>query len=119
MELSTYGYKIPETSDTNFWSYIIYNWNRTDAHTHDGTDSPLIPAKSTTRASATISGSFVGSGNFYRQLVTMPSGYTFDNTTLTFMIGSEIIYPKVEKASSNTFYVYSISSSTTMTVYYG
>lgn len=119
MKVSTYGYKVPEDSDTNFWDYVEYNWNRLNSHSHDGVDSPHIPAKSVTRASATISGSWSASGSFYRTLVTMPTDYEFDNTNLTFLIGSEVIYPKVEKVSSNTFYVYTFDNTTVMTVYYG
>ncbi len=44
MILTTYGYKKPEDNDTQFFDYLEFNLDRMDAHTHDGVDSPLIPA---------------------------------------------------------------------------
>lgn len=105
--------KIPETGDRGSIAHIAIssNFEYLDDHNHDGVTSALIPAKSLSKGetSLLIAGWSLNAGD-YRQLVTLPTGYTFDNSHLKFIIASggdigKEIHPTITKASASTFYV--------------
>lgn len=123
------GYKNPDTGDrgTSWFADLNFNIVRVNAHSHDGSDSEFILAKNITKASATISSASWGAdlgGSSYKQTITLPNGYTFDNTLMKFFLSGgtddgHIIYPTIVKISSTTFDVYINDNSQTVKVLYG
>lgn len=82
MQLTTYGYRLPETGDkakgTSGWfASLAYNISRLDAHNHDGNNSALLtlasfaPFTSTAAAASWVAD---GSGGGYKQTITVPGG---------------------------------------------
>jgi hypothetical protein len=109
----TYGLKRPSTNDSGatLFQALEDNITQLDGHTHDGVDSPALPAQSIVGVTQTISSaSWVASGatGHYRQSVTLPAGFSYNTVTLSFRLTSgHVIYPTVEKISATQFYVYS------------
>lgn len=111
------GYKVPsrgERGDAVF-DALEDNIQRTNDHTHDGVNSerldPADFAKTTTTLALASWSAVAGQTGTYRQLLTIPAGYTLDACIPKFFVGSggeagNIIYPTVEKQSSTTAYVY-------------
>jgi len=125
---TTYGYKLPANGDrgSTFFPDLEHNISRVDGHTHDGSDSALIPAKNISKSTQDIaSGSWVlVAGGHYRQLVTTPSGYTVDSSFMKFYFNGgsfdgQQVFLKVEKASSTTYYVYINDNTQALKVVYG
>lgn len=119
----SYGYQLPADGDTGllFFPAMDTNITRLNGHTHNGTDSALIPASSIQQGSVTASsgawGSAVSTG-VYRQLLTMPAGYTFDASipSVRLVSNGNLVYATLEKVSSTTFYVYTSDNSAGYTV---
>lgn len=42
MQIISYGYKIPELQDKDFWQSYNFDITRLASHSHDGVDSPLL-----------------------------------------------------------------------------
>src|SRR5690348_3657565 len=86
----TYGFKKPETNDkgNQFFPALELNAQLTNDHSHNGTDSALLPTVSLVKSTQSIaSGSWSAtSGGRYRQEVTLPAGFTFANTQMSFVI---------------------------------
>lgn len=109
----TYGRKKPisgERGATVFTS-LEDNITRDDAHSHNGTDSARLNPKDFSKTHTTLaSGSWVavaGQTGTYRQLLTLPAGYTLLDVVPKFYISTgTIIYPSVEYVSATTAYVY-------------
>ncbi len=106
--------KIPETGDRGSTAHpaISSNFEILDDHKHDGVTSALIDAKALTKGNvALLTAGWSASSGDYRQLVTLPTGYTFDTSLFKFIIASgsdagDEITPTIVKVSSTTFYVY-------------
>lgn len=129
MYLSGKGYKIPETGDRDFWSYLTFNWLRASAHTHDGSNSeqlsPKYFNKSTTSISAGSWAAVAGQSGTYKQTITVPSGYTVNNMQVKFYIstagdqeGHEVLL-SVRKASSTTYEVFINDNTLDLVAVYG
>lgn len=127
MIVLSYGYKLPETGDRgNIWFPALEdNITRVNGHTHNGTDSPSLTATAFSAIMQNIlAASWVlVSGSTYRQLVTVPVGMTFDRSLMQFLItaGPNInqnIYPRLEKVSVNTYYVYVNDNTIALKAYY-
>lgn len=113
------GYYQPEDDDTGdvFWDALAANWARVNSHSHDGTDSEVLTA--TTQSVSAGSWSADLGGGKYRQLITMPTGLAFDTCAVQCRLASgHIIYPTIEKVSSNTFYLYVNDNTLGLTVVY-
>jgi hypothetical protein len=106
--------QIPETGDrgTTFCPAISQNFTILDGHTHDGSNSEQIAAKSVTKGSVTLlAAAWASDSGEYKQTLTLPSGYLADTTVLRFTVNNgslsgNICYPTVKKASANTFDVW-------------
>lgn len=111
----SYGYIKPQTGDkgSSFFPVLEQNIQQVNDHTHNGTNSaPLTPASVASVAQTLLAANWVlVSGGLYRQLVTMPGSFQFENQFMRFLlntapyVGHEI-YPSLEKVTANTFYVY-------------
>lgn len=112
MQTLSKGWKLPETGDFGdvWFPALEDNINQLNTHDHDGVDSEKIIVTNLTKVSATVLGaSFVDQGNgYFRALVTMPGGLSYDNFIVTVKdpTTKEIIYLKQEKVSSTTYYLY-------------
>lgn len=119
----SYGYKLPADGDLGsvFFPAMEDNITRLNSHDHDGTDSALITAgnisKGTVSAASGSWGAAISTG-VYRQLLTVPSGFNFDNHTPSARITStgHIVYPTFEKVTTTTFYVYTSDNSVGYTI---
>lgn len=123
----SYGYILPSTGDsgTALFTALENNITRLNDHTHDGTDSPPLPAQSIAGVSQTISSaSWVASGaaGHYRQAVTVPSGFDFDEVQISFRVPGSTgayIHPTVERISDTQYYVYTTDNTINFTAVYG
>lgn len=121
----SFGFKKPQTGDNGsvFFPALEGNFQQLNDHTHNGTNSSLLPTASlavTTQSIASGSWSSLGGGN-YRQLVTLTGGLQFDAVVVSFRDAATGNYLNltVEKVSATTYYVYINDNSLTLTAYYG
>lgn len=123
---TAYGYRIPDTNDlskgaSGWMTSLAFNWARVSAHTHNGTDSPLLTINAFSPYTVeALSGDWAanpgGSGipaGAYRQLVTAPAGITEVNDYLVKFIISTVgatryqqVYLDWQRQSGTTFYLY-------------
>jgi hypothetical protein len=123
------GYKQPDTGDrgTSWFADLNFDITRINAHNHDGSNSEAISVNSITKSTATIAAASWGAdlgGSSYKQTITLPTGFSFDDTILKFIISGgaddgQLIYPTVIKQSSTTFDVYINDNTQTLKVIYG
>lgn len=106
-----------EDDDTNFWDYYEYNINQLANHTHDGTAGDKLPPSSLTQLSSTVQ-PITLSGTLYYADKDLPTGCTFDDTTISFFLNDERIYLDYEKVDSDTFRVWSVFNTVTYEVRY-
>ncbi len=111
METLTYGRKKPEDGDkgAQFWDALADNAELDDAHTHDGSDSPVLSSQHMTRGSVAVSsGSWNASGTRFRKTVTVPSGWSLASSAPVFLLNAsgDRIYPHYEKINNTSFYLY-------------
>ena len=114
------GYKKPTNPTTGdaWFPAMEENIQRVNDHTHNGSDGALIAVTTQDVLSANW-GSDLG-GGFYRQLMTLPAGFQFDQTRIEVRTsGGEVVYPKIERVSATTFYVYSNDNTVSMKAFYG
>lgn len=103
--------KIPQNGDRGsvFGPALAENQTILDSHSHNGVNSPLINAKSITKSTIDLlAANWVNTGTDYKQLVTLPSGFDFDLTSIKVIImsGSNIgavFTPTINKVSPTTF----------------
>lgn len=121
----TYGQKIPEAGDRGvpLFQALEDNFTRSDGHTHDGIDSPVLsPTNFVGTPQNILSAAWVASGpvGHYRQLVTMPVGFLFDTVKIGFRTsGGAYVYPTVERVTATTYYVYTIDNTQGYVAVYG
>lgn len=123
----SYGYKKPQDGDkgSTFWDDLEFDIQRTNDHTHNGSDSALLASGNVTTTTQNIlAAGWVSQGSgYYRQLVTLPvspTAMTFDNYFMVFRdttTKNQMILA-VEKVSSTTFYVYINDNTKDVTIYY-
>lgn len=119
------GFKKPQTGDrgSSWFPDLEHNIQQTNSHAHNGTDSELIEARHITKASATIVNSNWGAdlgGSSYKQTITMPTGWTFENANMVFIDASDdsIIYPTIVKTGASSFDIFVNDNSLTITLVY-
>jgi hypothetical protein len=109
------GYYKPATGERGFWDSLNSNTDRINDHTHDGSDSTVIPAKNIVKGTSTISSASwaatTGKAGTYEQTITVPSGYTNKTCSITFYIASgsndgNIVFPSIVYVTSTTYKVY-------------
>ena len=114
------GYKKPTNPTTGdaWFPAMEDNIQRMNDHTHNGTDGALIAVTTQDILSANW-GADLG-GGLYRQLMTMPAGFQFDQTRIEIRSsGGEVIYAKIERVSATTYYVYTNDATISMKALYG
>jgi len=121
----SYGFKKPQSGDqgASLFTDIELNVQKTNDHTHDGTNSAKLPAQSITGVSQTIaSGSWIANGatGHYRQQVTVPAGFDFDTVGISFRTSAGIyIHPTVERVSATQYFVYTTDNTIDYEALYG
>lgn len=110
------GYKLPDTGDrgSSFYPDLEDNITLGNLHNHNGVNGEKINVKDLTVTSQTLASGDWGSdlgGSTYRQLVTLPTGMTFNDMIPKFQVSGGgddgiVIHPTVVKASANTYYAY-------------
>ena len=123
MQTLTYGLQQPESGDKGsiFFPALEENIAQLDAHTHDGSTSSKIASSGITPVTQSITaGSWVASGNTYRQLVTVPGAITIDDKVPVFKDPTtlERYYLPIEKVTAATYYVYCNDNTVAVTAYY-
>lgn len=108
MQTTSYGYSKPELDDKGniFFPLLEADIQQLNDHNHNGSNSALLaPILQTITSGGWAAVS--GQPGTYSQNVTLPTGYTYDNRTLSFRLSTgEIIYPSVAKVSTSVFTVY-------------
>lgn len=115
----SYGYKKPSdpTYGDLFWPALEDDIQLLNDHTHNGTNSARI-ASETQNISSASWGSDLGGGS-YRQLLTVPTGFTYANCRIEVRRSTgEVVYPTIERVSSSTFYLYTNNNSIDYVVSY-
>lgn len=120
----SFGFKKPQTNDKGpvVFPAMEANIQQLNDHTHNGSNSSKLDAKSMEGIIQTIaSGSWVSQGNGqYRQLVTVPAGFDFDKVTINFRTPSgDYVLPTVQRVSTTQFYVWTNDNSIAYTAVYG
>lgn len=113
MQTLSKGFKKPQTGDlgTTWFPAMEDNIQQTNDHTHDGNNSEKISSVNITTVDAKIqvsAGTFTDQGNgYFRATVAIPVGSVDDyQITARDPITKDPIHLKIEKVSSNQFYVY-------------
>lgn len=120
MQTLSMGYKKPDNGDTGdvFFSAMSNNMQLLNDHTHDGVTSKLLGCTTQSILAASWAAAPIGGGVF-RQLMTVPTGYSFDTCSIWFKTSAGIVvYPSIERVSSTTFYIYINDSSLALTAFY-
>ena len=106
--------KWPSAGDrgASFCVDISNNFSILDTHSHNGTNSPKISMSSAEKGVVNLTlNNWVASGDGYKQVVTLPSGYLFDTSMMKYIIASgvnvgEEVCLTAKKISTNTFEIY-------------
>lgn len=122
----SFGYKKPESGDKGslLFDALEDDIQRLNDHSHNGTDSTKLTAQSITGVSQTILAAawvtYGGPIGHYRQQVTVPAGFDFDEVQIAFRTtAGAYIYPTVEKVSDTQFFVYTIDNTIDFIAIYG
>lgn len=116
----TKGFKKPQSPDTGdiFFPAMEQNIQQLNDHTHDGTTSQLLSTNTQNILAANWVAAPIGGGQ-YRQLITVPTGFSYDVADIWFKLSTgELVFPTVERASATTYYVYTIDNSQTYVANY-
>ncbi len=106
------GYKLPGNPTTGdlWFPAMMTNIQLLNDHTHDGSDGNRI-ASSVVAVANSGWGSDLGGGS-YRQIVTVPTGFTFDTCRIEVRRSTgEMVYPEIVKINASTFYLYTNNNS--------
>lgn len=120
MQTLSHGYKLPQNTDTGdvVFPAMEENIRRLNDHNHDPSNSAPLASIPQEILAANWAPAPIG-GGLYRQLVTMPAPFTYDVADIWFKFSSgEIVYPSVERVSSNSFYVYTNDNTLTYVAYF-
>lgn len=111
MQTLSYGFEKPQSGDVGslFFPAMERNIQRTNDHNHDGVNSALIPSHNIT--SGTVTAQIVDwvsqPNGLYRQLITCPTGWTYDDSVKEFRLTSgDLVYLTAVRVTSTTFYLY-------------
>ena len=110
------GYRKPDTGDrgSSFYPDLAANIDLSNSHNHNGTNGEKVNVKDLTVTSQTLASGDWGAdlgGSTYRQLVTLPTGMTFNDMIPKFQVSGggddgTVIHPTVVKVSATTYYAY-------------
>lgn len=124
METLSYGVKKPETGDRGsvWFPALADNCDWMADHTHNGANSPKLsgPVSAAVVTQTILAAAWVATADgTYRQLVTMSGSLLYAEVALSFKLSTgDVIYPTVERVSTNTFYVYTNDNTLTYTAVY-
>lgn len=124
MQTLSNGYLLPETGDRGnvFFPALESNIQRTNDHTHTGSDSEKLTPEAiegiVDSASLIPANWVLHASGLYRAPVTLPGNKLFDTTTINLRLNNKPLYGDVEKITANTFYVYVNDPSISVTVLY-
>lgn len=123
------GYRKPQTGDrgSSWMDDIEFNIERLNNHKHDGIDSEKLSPHNFNKPTAILSSANWGSdlgGSTYKQTVSLPANFNFDETFFKFIISGgtydgTVIYPSIVKVSNNTYDVYINDNTLNLKVIYG
>jgi hypothetical protein len=120
------GYIVPDVGEemVDWTDDLEANIIRINAHNHDGSNSQALTTKDLIKSTTTISsGSWAavsGQAGTYRQLVTLPTGYSVDSSIISIVNSSgHPLDLTIEKVSTFTFYVYVNDNTLNLTAKYG
>jgi hypothetical protein len=127
MQTLSNGYKLPATGERGsvFYPALEDNITLSNSHAHTGSDGEQIDAKHLSKTTSTIASAswaaVSGHTGTYRQLLTLPSGFTWDACEMKFTLSTlgHVIYPSIEKVSATTYYVYFNDNTLDLKVTYG
>lgn len=132
MEVTDYGYRLPEAGDlakgtSGWYESIEFDIERLDSHDHDGVNSKqidvsaFVPFTNTILAAAWV---LDGSG-IYKQTVTVPTGIDdINNFNVKFIftapagVVGQIMYVPYKRLSATTFEVYCNDNTAAFTAIY-
>ncbi len=120
MQTLSHGYLKPGNPDTGdeFFPAMEDNIQLMNDHTHNGTDGALIASTAQSILAVNWVAAAIG-GGLYRQLVTVPTGYSYDTADIWFKLSTgEVVYPSIERASGTTYYIYTNDNSLQYTARY-
>lgn len=120
MQTLSFGYKMPENSDTGdvFWDALAFDINRLNNHNHDGLNSSRLSSGAGNIDAASWS-AVAGVAGLYQQTVIVPTGFSYDTAAIWFKLSTgEYVYPSVERVSSSSYKVYTNDNSKTYVAYY-
>ena len=122
----SYGYKRPQSGDRGnpFFTAMEDNIQRLNDHTHDGTDSAPLPAQSIMGISQNILAvnwvTYGGPTGFYRQQVTVPAGFDFDEVGISFRLSTgAYVFPTIERVSDTQYLIYTNDNTLDYIALYG
>jgi hypothetical protein len=109
----SYGYIKNESGDrgSEFWPDLEFNIERINGHSHNGTDSALIPTSSIDTQVQTLLAddweAVAGQTGTYKQTVTVPSGVNLDKHLPRFKdANGNILLLSVDVLTTGTYDVY-------------
>jgi hypothetical protein len=119
------GWRLPATGDRDWWDQLEANITQSNSHDHDGTDSEAISTKNLSKSTSTILAAawaaVSGHAGTFSQTITVPSGYTVNNSDVKFYITSSgiQIHPTTRYVSSTTYDVFVNDNTLALTAVYG
>lgn len=126
MQTLSYGFQLPQSGDKGpvLFPALEANIQQLNDHTHDGTNSPLIPASNIEGVSVSIPSSgwaaFGGPIGEYRQVVSMAPGFEFDKSSVKFRtVDGDYVYPTVKRISNISYYVHCNDPSVSLVAIHG
>jgi hypothetical protein len=125
----SYGFEKPATGDKGsvFWPILESNIQKTNDHTHNGSNSSRLTAASSVATVQSVSSAGWGSltDGLYRQTVTLPAALTsvsgtYDDYAIEIRDSSNgrKLLLQTEKVTSTTFYVWCNDNSISLKVIY-
>lgn len=121
----SYGYKKPQAGDRGsvWFPAMEDNMQRLNDHTHDGVSSSFISGSNIASANVSVLAANWGAAvrpGVYRQLISMPSGFSFDNCISQVKIDSSghVVNLTVERVSASSFYIYTCDNTESYKVYF-
>lgn len=122
----SYGYKKPVSGDKGsaLFQDLEDNIQRVNDHTHDGTNSPPLPSQNVQKGTQNILqanwASYGGPAGHFRQLVTLPAGFLFDSTVMSFRTSTgQVVNPTVERVAPTQYNIFSIDNTVDLVAVYG
>ncbi len=122
MQILTYGYELPENTDTGdeIFPAMQRNIERLDNHAHNGENSAFLDTLSETLLAANWQAEDDG---LYSQEVELPATdvatMDYDTVDIWFKLSSgEFVYPSVERVSASIYKVFTNNNALDYVAYY-